>query len=166
MASIHIHICKGLKTQELHVRPGGKEGLRFMLANSRMSKPTAAELKREQKFREEQAELALNCPCLDKLRAGPCGKEFSRAFLCFLKSGHPEKGSDCISPQFEDLQDCVERNYDAILQARPPDDPSRHRKEPDLPPIPADKIRLPPWLKKKREDEQIERESKEKKSPK
>lgn len=119
MASIHIHICKGLKTQELHVRPGGKEGLRFMLANSRvhliptssvsrmrlglmsegtfmqMSKPTAAELKREQKFREEQAELALNCPCLDKLRAGPCGKEFSRAFLCFLKSGHPEKVCFC-----------------------------------------------------------------------
>ncbi|KAH7420803.1 hypothetical protein KP509_13G023500 [Ceratopteris richardii] len=35
---------------------------------------------------ELKAEQALSCPCVADLREGPCGKEFSEAFVCFIKS--------------------------------------------------------------------------------
>lgn len=40
---------------------------------------------------EEKAQKALECPCIAGLRNGPCGNQFSKAFLCFLKSTADEK---------------------------------------------------------------------------
>jgi hypothetical protein len=40
---------------------------------------------------EEMAQKALECPCIADLRSGPCGFQFSEAFLCFLKSTSEEK---------------------------------------------------------------------------
>ncbi|PWA66440.1 CHCH-like protein [Artemisia annua] len=45
---------------------------------------------------EDKAKKALDCPCIQDLRSGPCGSQFSEAFLCFLKSTHEEKGFDCV----------------------------------------------------------------------
>ncbi|CDP18125.1 unnamed protein product [Coffea canephora] len=62
---------------------------------------------------EEKAQRALECPCIAHLRTGPCGFQFSNAFLCFLKSTAPEKGSDCVHP-FVALQNCIKANPDAF----------------------------------------------------
>jgi hypothetical protein len=40
---------------------------------------------------DAQAQKALECPCIADLRSGPCGVQFSEAFLCFLKSSAEEK---------------------------------------------------------------------------
>lgn len=34
---------------------------------------------------------ALECPCLDDLKRGPCGSQFIDAFSCYLKSTKEEK---------------------------------------------------------------------------
>lgn len=62
---------------------------------------------------DEKARKALECPCIAHLRAGPCGNQFSDAFLCFLKSTAEEKGSDCVSP-FVALQSCIKANPNAF----------------------------------------------------
>ncbi|XP_010521811.1 PREDICTED: mitochondrial intermembrane space import and assembly protein 40 [Tarenaya hassleriana] len=62
---------------------------------------------------EAKAEKALECPCIADLRSGPCGSQFSEAFLCFLKSTAEEKGSDCVNP-FVALQNCIKANPDAF----------------------------------------------------
>ncbi|XP_058097788.1 mitochondrial intermembrane space import and assembly protein 40 homolog [Magnolia sinica] len=60
-----------------------------------------------------RAQKALECPCVANLRSGPCGTQFSEAFLCFLKSTAEEKGSDCVNP-FVALQNCIKVNPDAF----------------------------------------------------
>lgn len=40
---------------------------------------------------DEKAQKALECPCIGDLRKGPCGNQFSGAFICFLKSTAEEK---------------------------------------------------------------------------
>ncbi|KAG5608613.1 hypothetical protein H5410_019894 [Solanum commersonii] len=62
---------------------------------------------------DEKARKALECPCIAHLRSGPCGNQFSDAFLCFLKSTAEEKGSDCVSP-FVALQSCIKANPNAF----------------------------------------------------
>ncbi|KAL8157754.1 mitochondrial intermembrane space import and assembly protein 40 homolog [Apium graveolens] len=62
---------------------------------------------------DAKAQKALECPCLDDLRKGPCGSQFSGAFLCFLKSTAEEKGSDCVHP-FVALQNCIKANPGAF----------------------------------------------------
>ncbi|KAK4252974.1 hypothetical protein QN277_010818 [Acacia crassicarpa] len=62
---------------------------------------------------EVKAKKALECPCIADLRNGPCGKQFSEAFLCFLKSTAEEKGSDCVHP-FVALQNCITANPNAF----------------------------------------------------
>ncbi|KAK6790817.1 hypothetical protein RDI58_009898 [Solanum bulbocastanum] len=62
---------------------------------------------------DEKARKALECPCIAHLRAGPCGNQFSDAFLCFLKSTAEEKGSDCVGP-FVALQSCIKANPNAF----------------------------------------------------
>ncbi|MED6203862.1 Oxidoreductase [Stylosanthes scabra] len=62
---------------------------------------------------EAKAQKALECPCIADLRTGPCGFQFSEAFLCFLKSTAEEKGSDCVSP-FVALQSCIKANPNAF----------------------------------------------------
>ncbi|KAL0425688.1 UNVERIFIED_CONTAM: Mitochondrial intermembrane space import and assembly protein 40 [Sesamum radiatum] len=43
---------------------------------------------------EAKAQKALECPCIAHLRSGPCGFQFSDAFVCFLKSTAEEKDDD------------------------------------------------------------------------
>ncbi|PON68141.1 CHCH [Parasponia andersonii] len=62
---------------------------------------------------DAKAQKALECPCIADLRSGPCGGQFSEAFLCFLKSTAEEKGSDCVHP-FVALQNCIKANPDAF----------------------------------------------------
>lgn len=62
---------------------------------------------------EAKAQKALECPCIQNLRSGPCGSQFSEAFLCFLKSTAEEKGSDCVIP-FVALQKCIKTNPNAF----------------------------------------------------
>ncbi|XP_034698144.1 mitochondrial intermembrane space import and assembly protein 40 homolog isoform X2 [Vitis riparia] len=40
---------------------------------------------------DAKAQKALECPCIAHLRSGPCGTQFSEAFVCFLKSSAEEK---------------------------------------------------------------------------
>lgn len=51
-----------------------------------------------QKFQsiDAKAQKALECPCIADLRTGPCGSQFSEAFLCFLKSTAEEKVTPII----------------------------------------------------------------------
>ncbi|XXG60446.1 hypothetical protein AAC387_Pa04g2356 [Persea americana] len=62
---------------------------------------------------DERAQKALECPCVAELRSGPCGTQFSEAFVCFLRSTAEEKGSDCVHP-FVALQNCIKANPDAF----------------------------------------------------
>ncbi|VFQ66790.1 unnamed protein product [Cuscuta campestris] len=85
---------------------------------------------------EKKAEKALECPCIAHLRSGPCGTQFSNAFLCFLKSTAEEKGSDCVHP-FVDLQNCIKTNPDAFSKdildgedANKEEDPQREEEKP------------------------------------
>ncbi|RCV07474.1 hypothetical protein SETIT_1G247700v2 [Setaria italica] len=58
---------------------------------------------------------ALECPCLDDLKRGPCGSQFIDAFSCYLKSTKEEKGSDCVDP-FIALQNCIRGNKEAFIK--------------------------------------------------
>jgi hypothetical protein len=49
------------------------------------TQPHADELKIDEQKVEEQIAEALACPCVEDLRAGPCGKSFELAFSCFLR---------------------------------------------------------------------------------
>ncbi|KAK8944908.1 hypothetical protein KSP39_PZI008412 [Platanthera zijinensis] len=62
---------------------------------------------------DQKAQRALECPCVADLRKGPCGSQFSEAFVCFIKSTAEEKGSDCVRP-FVALQNCIRANPDAF----------------------------------------------------
>ncbi|KAK4373438.1 hypothetical protein RND71_008822 [Anisodus tanguticus] len=69
------------------------------------------------------------------LRGGPCGNQFSDAFLCFLKSTAEEKGSDCVSP-FVALQSCIKANPNAfskdVLEDDDDDDDDDVRKQDEV----------------------------------
>ncbi|XP_024047108.1 mitochondrial intermembrane space import and assembly protein 40 homolog [Citrus clementina] len=95
---------------------------------------------------DEKAQKALECPCIADLRSGPCGAQFSEAFLCFLKSTSEEKGSDCVHP-FVALQNCIKANPSAfskdILEE---DDEVKNEEEPP----PEYKIIPPVWSKEPR----------------
>lgn len=77
---------------------------------------------------EDKAQRALDCPCIAHLRTGPCGSQFSDAFLCFLKSTAPEKGSDCVDP-FVALQNCIKANPDAFSKDILEDDEIKKKDE-------------------------------------
>ncbi|XP_021755036.1 mitochondrial intermembrane space import and assembly protein 40 homolog [Chenopodium quinoa] len=62
---------------------------------------------------DSKARKALECPCIADLQKGPCGSQFSEAFLCFLMSTAEEKGSDCVHP-FVALQSCIKTNPNAF----------------------------------------------------
>ncbi|KAA8490820.1 Mitochondrial intermembrane space import and assembly protein 40 [Porphyridium purpureum] len=69
----------------------------------------AAELVREQerpKSKEELIEEALNCPCIAKMKDGPCGDAFVAAYRCFLESETEPRGMDCVD-KFQGMQECM-----------------------------------------------------------
>ncbi|GER38391.1 intermembrane space import and assembly protein 40, partial [Striga asiatica] len=83
-------------------------------------------------------EKALDCPCVAHLKSGPCGAQFSEAFVCFLKSTAEEKGSDCVHP-FVALQNCIKANPDAFSKDVVEDDEVKEKAEPHY------KLRPPLW---------------------
>eukprot|EP00262_Sarcandra_glabra_P001321 TRINITY_DN11369_c1_g3_i1.p1 TRINITY_DN11369_c1_g3~~TRINITY_DN11369_c1_g3_i1.p1 ORF type:complete len:144 (-),score=40.42 TRINITY_DN11369_c1_g3_i1:167-598(-) len=89
-----------------------------------------------------RAQKALECPCVAELRSGPCGMQFSEAFVCFLKSAAEEKGSDCVHP-FVALQNCIKANPDAFPKDVLDEDESKNEGED----IPDYKIEPPAWSK-------------------
>ncbi|THU67161.1 hypothetical protein C4D60_Mb05t21730 [Musa balbisiana] len=88
---------------------------------------------------EEKAQRALKCPCVADLRKGPCGVQFSEAFVCFIKSTAEEKGSDCVNP-FVALQNCIKANPDAFTK-----DILDEEKEPEEEKVQDYKIIPPSW---------------------
>ncbi|KAF6004334.1 hypothetical protein CCYA_CCYA02G0784 [Cyanidiococcus yangmingshanensis] len=56
--------------------------------------------------KEQMIEDALNCPCIDSLKRGPCGDSFIAAYRCFLESESEPRGSDCYDA-FQRMQDCM-----------------------------------------------------------
>ncbi|KAL2336434.1 hypothetical protein Fmac_010880 [Flemingia macrophylla] len=90
---------------------------------------------------EAMAQKALECPCIADLRTGPCGSQFSEAFLCFLKSTTEEKGSDCVHP-FVALQSCIKANPNAFSEDIIGEDESKESE-----PIQEYKILPPKWSK-------------------
>ncbi|KAJ0037878.1 hypothetical protein Pint_21945 [Pistacia integerrima] len=91
---------------------------------------------------DAKAQKALECPCIADLRKGPCGEQFSEAFLCFLKSTSEEKGSDCVHP-FVALQNCIKANPNAFSKDILDEDEVKKEEEP--PPSPTYKIYPPLW---------------------
>ncbi|XP_022857437.1 mitochondrial intermembrane space import and assembly protein 40 homolog isoform X1 [Olea europaea var. sylvestris] len=89
---------------------------------------------------EVKAQKALECPCIAHLRSGPCGTQFSDAFVCFLKSTAEEKGADCVHP-FVSLQNCIKANPDAFSKDILEDD----EVEKDEKPSKEYSIRPPIW---------------------
>ncbi|GAQ78467.1 hypothetical protein KFL_000130500 [Klebsormidium nitens] len=55
---------------------------------------------------EAKAREALECPCIDGIKNGPCGASFVDAFVCYIKSREEEKGSDCLE-KFVAMQSCM-----------------------------------------------------------
>ncbi|PIN09406.1 hypothetical protein CDL12_18020 [Handroanthus impetiginosus] len=82
---------------------------------------------------EAKAQKALECPCIAHLRSGPCGVQFSDAFVCFLKSTAEEKGSDCVNP-FVALQNCIKANPDAFSKDVLEEDDIKKEEKPSPPP--------------------------------
>uniref|UniRef100_A0A0A9DNT6 Mitochondrial intermembrane space import and assembly protein 40 homolog n=1 Tax=Arundo donax TaxID=35708 RepID=A0A0A9DNT6_ARUDO len=62
-----------------------------------------------------KVQKALECPCLDDLKKGPCGSQFIHAFSCYLKSTKEEKGSDCVNP-FIAFQNCIKENKETFIK--------------------------------------------------
>ncbi|KAK7389667.1 hypothetical protein VNO78_24902 [Psophocarpus tetragonolobus] len=93
---------------------------------------------------EAMAQKALECPCVADLRTGPCGSQFSEAFLCFLKSTSLEKGSDCVHP-FVALQSCIKANPNAFSKDILGEDETKESE-----PIQEYKIFPPKWSKESR----------------
>nr|AFK36127.1 unknown [Medicago truncatula] len=90
---------------------------------------------------EEMAQKALECPCIADLRSGPCGFQFSEAFLCFLKSTSEEKGSNCVNP-FIALQSCIKANPNAFSKDILGEDESKESEQ-----VQEYKILPPDWSK-------------------
>ncbi|KAI4339318.1 hypothetical protein MLD38_024275 [Melastoma candidum] len=94
---------------------------------------------------DAKAQKALDCPCIAHLRTGPCGTQFSEAFLCFMKSTTEEKGSDCVNP-FVALQSCIKENPGAFSKDVLEDDESEvEAKEVEEPKPPEYRISPPRW---------------------
>ncbi|OVA07418.1 hypothetical protein BVC80_8825g29 [Macleaya cordata] len=77
---------------------------------------------------DAKAQKALECPCVAELRSGPCGTQFSQAFVCFIKSTAEEKGSDCVHP-FVALQNCIKANPNAFSKDVLDEDESKKEEE-------------------------------------
>ncbi|XP_047309650.1 mitochondrial intermembrane space import and assembly protein 40 homolog, partial [Impatiens glandulifera] len=92
---------------------------------------------------DAKAQKALECPCIAHLRNGPCGNQFSAAFLCFLKSTAEEKGSDCVHP-FVALQSCIKANPGAFSKEVLDDKEEEKTKTGEEEPAKVPKRILPP----------------------
>lgn len=46
---------------------------------------------------DDRIAQALECECVEDLKAGPCGDLFESTFACFHKSRAEPKGCDCLN---------------------------------------------------------------------
>jgi hypothetical protein len=51
----------------------------------------------EEEQLDRRIEQALECPCVDDLKSGPCGELFVTTFTCYHKSRAEPKGCDCLT---------------------------------------------------------------------
>jgi intermembrane space import and assembly protein 40 len=51
---------------------------------------------RDEQALDQRIAEALACPCVDPLKAGPCGELFVNTFTCYHKSRAEPKGCDCL----------------------------------------------------------------------
>lgn len=58
---------------------------------------------------DKKIEEALACPCVDDLREGACGSQFTQAFTCYIKNMKADKLGDCY-PKFEAMHRCMGDN--------------------------------------------------------
>ncbi|KAL0541591.1 hypothetical protein IC582_021644 [Cucumis melo] len=93
---------------------------------------------------DAKANRALECPCIADLRKGPCGVQFSDAFLCFFKSTAEEKGSDCVHP-FVALQSCIKANPNAFSKDILDDDEEEKEKVKTEEPTQDYRVIPPSW---------------------
>lgn len=56
---------------------------------------------------------ALACPCVDDLKAGPCGQLFVTTFTCFHKSNAEPKGCDCLDVSLAFAVSCARQQHAA-----------------------------------------------------
>jgi len=58
---------------------------------------------------DTRIEIDWDCPCLKKVREGPCGLQFKDALNCFNKSREPDRGSDCVD-YFLKINECIKQH--------------------------------------------------------
>jgi intermembrane space import and assembly protein 40 len=87
---------------------------------------------------EKSIEEALNCPCIDGMKEGPCGEVFVSAYRCFLESKAEERGSDCLD-QFQGMQACFVEHADYYTK----DDGEEEKTNDEGPEPPAKKPKSP-----------------------
>ncbi|XP_072956712.1 mitochondrial intermembrane space import and assembly protein 40 homolog [Typha angustifolia] len=96
---------------------------------------------------DAKVQKALECPCIAGLKTGPCGTQFTDAFVCFLKSIAEEKGSDCVNP-FIALQNCIQANPNAFSKDILEDEESDDKQDKETPP--DYKISPPLWSRERK----------------
>lgn len=62
---------------------------------------------------DERITQALTCPCVDDLKAGPCGELFVSTFTCYHKSRAEPKGCDCLDVSLA-FADCLRRHPEVL----------------------------------------------------
>lgn len=90
--------------EQAAAEPAGVEEASEAVAKLDVADETAMEVRAL--TREEEIEEALNCPCIDAMREGPCGDQFLSAYRCFLESDSEPKGMDCVD-KFANMQGCM-----------------------------------------------------------
>lgn len=61
--------------------------------------------------KDEMVQEALNCPCIEGMKDGPCGTHFLTAYECFLRSESDPKGSNCVT-HFLSMHTCMNEHPD------------------------------------------------------
>mmetsp|Transcript_4431 Transcript_4431/g.13446 ORF Transcript_4431/g.13446 Transcript_4431/m.13446 type:complete len:201 (+) Transcript_4431:135-737(+) len=74
-----------------------------------MKKLTPEEEAERKAAKEKQIEEALNCPCIDRMKEGPCAEPFIAAYRCFLESEATPQGGDCYD-QFLAMHTCIQEH--------------------------------------------------------
>jgi len=56
---------------------------------------------------------ALDCPCVEDLKSGPCGELFVSTFTCYQKSRAEPKGCDCLDVSLA-FADCLRKHPEVL----------------------------------------------------
>lgn len=56
---------------------------------------------------------ALDCPCVEELKSGPCGELFVNTFTCYQKSRAEPKGCDCLDVSLA-FADCLRKHPEVL----------------------------------------------------